>query len=225
MYRVFNRIKNWDSHHRLIFATVVACAVAVLGEGRLRVPALLVTIWNTFALCVLALAWLRIVTAQPGESLRTAKLQDSSRRTIFLFVILAACVSLFAVGYLLATAYGRHGGWLLGTIALALCTVIGSWFLIHTVFALHYAHIYYGDDPTTPGSKVGGLQFPDERTPDYLDFAYFSFVVGMTCQVSDVQVTGRRLRRWTLVHGLLSFAFNTILLALGINVVSGLLAS
>jgi len=113
----------------------------------------------------------------------------------------------------------------MGTIALAFATVISSWFLVHTVFALHYAHIYYGDDPTRPGSNIGGLEFPDERTPDYLDFAYFSFVVGMTCQVSDVQVTGRRLRRWTLVHGLLSFGFNTILLALSINVVSGLLAS
>ncbi len=108
-------------------------------------------------------------------------------------------------------------------MALAFATVIGSWSLIHTLFALHYAHIYYGDsDDPRVARHAGGLIFPDERTPDYLDFAYFSFVVGMTCQVSDVQISGRKLRRWALVHGLLSFAFNTAILALSINVVSSL---
>ena len=224
MFAFFKRIKNWDSHHRLIAATAVAALVAVATRGRLHIPMQLVAIWNAFSLSVLAQAWLRIVTARPRESLKTAKLQDSSQRMIFLFVVLAACVSLFAVGYLLGTAHGKHGGWLLGTIAVACGTVTASWLLIHTVFALHYAHIYYGDDPTRPGSHVGGVKFPDERTPDYLDFAYFSFVVGTTCQVSDVQVSGRRMRRLVLIHGLLSFAFNTILLALSINVVSGLIA-
>jgi len=172
---------------------------------------------------VLALAWVRIVTARPLESLRTAKLQDSSRRVIFLFVLLASCASLFAVGYLLGTAHGRHGEKLLETVALAFATVISSWSLMHTLFALHYAHIYYGEGGDLRGAgHAGGLIFPDERMPDYLDFAYFSFVVGMTCQVSDVQISGRRLRRWTLAHGLLAFAFNTAILALSINVVSSL---
>jgi len=222
MHSVFHQIKNCDAHHRLIFSAVVAGLVAIATHG-LRLPVQLVVIWNAFSLCVLALAWVRIVTARPLESLRTAKLQDSSRRMIFLFVLLAVCASLFAVGYLLGTAHGRHGGRLLETVALAFGTVVGSWSLMHTLFALHYAHIYYGDsgDPQVAG-HVGGLMFPEERTPDYLDFAYFSFVVGMTCQVSDVQISGRRLRRWALVHGLLSFAFNTAILALSINVVSSL---
>jgi len=223
MHSVFQRIKNCDAHHRLIFSAGVAVLVAFTTQGRMRLPVQMVVIWNAFSLCVLALAWVRIITARPLESLRTAKLQDSSRRVIFLFALLAACASLFAVGYLLGTAHGRHGGRLLETVVLAFATVIGSWSLMHTLFALHYAHIYYGEGGNPHGtSHAGGLIFPDERMPDYLDFAYFSFIIGMTCQVSDVQISGRRLRRWALAHGLLAFAFNTAILALSINVVSSL---
>ncbi|MCX6967802.1 MAG: DUF1345 domain-containing protein [Verrucomicrobia bacterium] len=223
MFFLFHRIKSWDAHHRLLASAGGAVLVAIATQGSLRLPVQVVTVWNAFCLCILALAWLRIITARPLESLKTAKLQDSSRRTIFVFVLLAACASIFAVGYLLGTAHGRHGGRLLETVALAFATVIGSWSLIHTVFALHYAHIYYGDSGDPHQARhAAGLLFPDEPNPDYLDFAYFSFVIGMTCQVSDVQVSGRRLRRWTLVHGLLSFAFNTAILALSINVVSSL---
>ena len=223
MNAVFHQIKNWDAHHRLIFSTVVTLFVAVATQGKVRLPLQIVAIWNTFSLCFLALAWTRIITARPRESLKTAKWQDTSQKMIFLFVILAACASIIAVGYLLGTAHKQHGGRLLETVALAFATVVGSWSLIHTVFALHYAHIYHGDssDPDKTG-YAGGLMFPKEQIPDYLDFAYFSFVVGMTCQVSDVQISGRRFRRLVLAHGLLSFAFNTAILALSINVVSSL---
>ena len=99
-----------------------------------------------------------------------------------------------------------------------------SWALLHTVYSLHYGHIYYGDsDPSEQFSAEKGLEFPGDEEPDYVDFAYFSFVIGMTCQVSDVQVTSKRMRRLTLLHGIISFAFNTVILALLINTVSGLL--
>jgi uncharacterized membrane protein len=89
---------------------------------------------------------------------------------------------------------------------------------------LRYAHAFYGDSDD-PGvhQHAGGLIFPGDRLPDYFDFAYFSFVVGMACQVSDVQITSRRMRRLTLAHSVLSFGFNTLVLALLINTVSGLL--
>src|SRR5271166_2586497 len=109
-------------------------------------------------------------------------------------------------------------------LLLAAATVVSSWFLMHTVFTMHYAHAYYRDDdndPNTIGS--GGLEFPNEKEPDFLDFAYFSFVIGMTCQVSDVQISSQGIRRLALVHGLLSFLFNTVVLALAINLASGLL--
>jgi uncharacterized membrane protein len=100
--------------------------------------------------------------------------------------------------------------------------VVASWTVTHTVFALHYAHHYYGDGPA-PGADDdrGGLAFPGEEPPDYWDFLYFSFVVGMTCQVSDVQVTSRAMRRMTLMHGVLSFFFNTVILALSVNLLAG----
>ncbi len=94
----------------------------------------------------------------------------------------------------------------------------------YTVFSLRYAHIFYGDSDEDAGDQQAyGLDFPGEKIPDYSDFAYFSFVIGMTCQVSDVQVTSGRMRRLTMLHGILSFGFNTVILAMLINTVSGLL--
>lgn len=102
--------------------------------------------------------------------------------------------------------------------------MVTSWTLLHTLFGLRYAHTFYGDSQQSGVHEhAGGLIFPGNRPPDYFDFAYFSFVVGMTCQVSDVQITSRRMRHLTLAHSVLSFGFNTIILALLINTVSGLL--
>jgi uncharacterized membrane protein len=100
--------------------------------------------------------------------------------------------------------------------------VLASWTLTHTMFALHYAHLYYGDDPLRKGRQDRrGLRFPDERTPDFWDFLYYAFVVGMTCQVSDVQVDSRHMRRLTLGHGVLAFFFNAVILALAVNFIAG----
>jgi uncharacterized membrane protein len=100
-----------------------------------------------------------------------------------------------------------------------------SWGFAHLLFAIHYAHAFYDDSPTAhdPKAVARGLEFPGEKDPDYWDFLYFSFVVGMTCQVSDVQVTGRLMRRLTLGHGIIAFLFNTVILALSINLLAGLL--
>lgn len=224
MKALLDRIINWDAHHRLVFAALASVSV-VLMTGHLRLPVEIVVAWNAFALTVLVLAWVRIFLGKPEKYLASAKLQDSSRSTIFLFVIIAACVSIFGVIYLLGTAKSLERAGLTKHVMLAIATVVGSWGLIHTLFTLHYAHTYYGDrdDDNCPG-RHGGLDFPGEENPDYLDFAYFSFVLGMACQVSDVQVSDRGLRRLALFHGMLSFAFNTIILALSLNIVSGLLS-
>jgi uncharacterized membrane protein len=121
-------------------------------------------------------------------------------------------------------------------IALTLVAVVASWLIVHTMFCLRYAHLYYSPSDISKTEPSGGLDFPiqnqsDQQSgqqpdyqPDYLDFAYFSFVVGMTAQVSDVEVTSRSLRRLVLLHSLLSFAFNTIVIALTVNIVSQLLS-
>ncbi len=172
----------------------------------------------------LALDWLTILTTPLRKIRELAQQQDLSRFLIFLFVVVTACAALFAVGFLVNVKKSPAGAHFVIHLLLTLSTVIFSWMLVHTVFGLRYAHTFYGDSDQ-PGVQqhAGGLIFPGDRPPDYFDFAYFSFVVGMTCQVSDVQITSRRMRRLTLVHSILSFGFNSIILALLINIVSGLL--
>jgi uncharacterized membrane protein len=173
---------------------------------------------------ILALDWLTILTTPLRKIRELAQQQDLSRLLVFLFVVSSACAALLAVGFLISVHKGETRGHLTVHLLLTLLTVISSWMLVHTVFGLRYAHAFYGDSDQ-PGvhQHAGGLIFPGDRPPDYFDFAYFSFVVGMTCQVSDVQITSRHMRRLTLVHSVLSFGFNTIILALLINTVSGLL--
>lgn len=180
--------------------------------------------WDVFALCVLSLAWLTILTTPPDKLRKRAQQQDVSRTLIFIFIVIAACSSLFAVGFLLHANKVEHQPHLVLHLGLALLAVVAAWSLAHTVFGLRYAHTFYGDDndPATQ-DYAGGLEFPGGAQPDYMDFAYFSFVIGMTFQVSDVVVTSREMRQLVLLHGMLSFGFNTVILALAINTASSLL--
>jgi uncharacterized membrane protein len=223
MARVLHWIPHEDARHRFLISLAVAAAIFFSLRGHLSLLTESIGTWDAFAVSALGLTWLTIVKT-PYEDLRGhAKEQDVSRFAIFVFVVTAACAALFAVVLLIRAHRVETSRHLTSHLLLALGTVGLSWALVHTVFSLRYAHIFYGDsDDRTVGEKAGGLAFPEEEHPDYSDFAYFSFVVGMTCQVSDVQVTSRRLRRLTLLHGMLSFAFNTVILALLINTVSGL---
>jgi uncharacterized membrane protein len=225
MVRILDLICRQDARHRLVIALVAATAVFLSLRGHVRPSTEVIAAWDTFVFCVLLLAWLTILTT-PVHKLRSrAKEQDVSRLVIFVFVVVAACAALFAVGFLISVNKAELRGHLTAHLILALGTVIFSWSVVHTAFGLRYAHAFYGDsdDPGTD-KRAGGLLFPgSEQMPDYFDFAYFSFVVGMTCQVSDVQVTSRRMRRLTLMHSVLSFGFNTVILALLVNTVSSLL--
>src|SRR4029077_2851054 len=137
---------------------------------------------------------------------------DEGRFAILVLTVLAALASLAAI---VAELGIGEGGKRTGTqLALATVTIFLSWTFIHTIFALNYAHDYYGEHR----AKSSGLQFPDDADPDYWDFVYFSFVVGMTCQVSDVAVASQPIRRTVIAHGVASFLFNTALLALPVNI-------
>jgi len=105
---------------------------------------------------------------------------------------------------------------------LAMVTILLSWAFVHTIFSLHYAHEYYGE---RRDKKVGGLRFPGDAQPDYWDFFYFSLVIGMTSQVSDVAITSRVIRRMVAVHGALAFLFNVAVLALTVSMISNLIKS
>ena len=214
---------HFDSHHRLGIAVIATAGAFFLTMGRMSSLVQTIVVWNVFCWTLLLLAWMRIIWGEAAAAARVARLQDSSRTLIFLIVVICTCASMLAVGYLLGTARSQHAGKLTWYVMLAMATVMASWSLMHTVFALHYAHIYYRKGDEDVGAEDdGGLQFPGETEPDFMDFSYFSFVIGMTCQVSDVQVTSQRIRKLALIHGVLSFLFNTAILALSINIISSL---
>ena len=223
--KIRHRLSHLDAHHRLVIALAFAAVAFLVFKGHLHWRTQLLATWDAYALCVLALAWTRIVTAHPRVVVRLATLQPTSRKVIFLFVMVAACAGLASVAFLLGLAKTMTG-WRLAThIGLALATVVLSWLLLHTIYALQYAHLFYREHHAPDAThRACGLIFPDgEIEPDYFDFAYFAFVIGMTSQVSDVQINSREMRRWALLHGIVSFAFNTAVLALSINLISGLL--
>ncbi len=217
-----NAFFKFDAHYRLYLSLGAALIAFALTRTTLSWPEASLITWIAFALTIIVMDWIIIFKAHPKEIRKIAKLQDSSRTLIFLFVIIASVISLSAILFLLKAAKGQADEVVIGHVLLAMASVIVSWWLVHTLFTMRYAHLFYTADEgqTTP---VGGLEFPGDKEPDYLDFVYFSFVVGMTFQVSDVEISSRHIRRLALIHGLVSFIFNTAIVALSINVVASMM--
>ena len=217
-----------DAHHRLLVSLCVSVGVLFFSWGRFSTPALVLVAWIGFALTVIVMDWIIILSSHPLEIRRIAKIEDSSRTLIFLFVIIASLISMLAIFFLLKSSKQLSPTVVTGHVLLGMASVIVSWVLVHTIFTLRYAHMFYATDPDDDNKKklLGGLEFPgNEKEPDYLDFVYFSFVVGMTFQVSDVEISSRQIRRLAWIHGMISFAFNTAIVALSINVISGLVSN
>jgi uncharacterized membrane protein len=208
-----------NAHRRLLLAVVAAAAVGFLLPPILPPAARLAVGWDSAVVMFLMATWWVVQACPPEKMQQTVLANDQGRVGILVLVLLAVVASLAAIFFLIQKAASAEPP--LAQVALAVFTIVCSWFLTHVMFALHYAHRFYRDDPATPESDAtGGLKFPDEAMPHYWDFLYFSFVIGMTAQVSDVQVTSRPMRRLVLWHGVLSFAFYTIILALTINIVA-----
>jgi uncharacterized membrane protein len=214
-----------DAHYRLYISLAIAAVVFYFIRTVLTTTGVVLLTWSSFALTIIILDWALLLTCHPKEVRKVASLEDSSRTLIFVFVIGAALVSLVSILFLLRADKHLSQAAITGHVILSMVSVILSWWLVHTIFTMRYAHLFYSTNPDDAGKKpVGGLQFPGDEEPDYLDFVYFSFVLGTTFQVSDVEISSRRIRRLALVHGLIAFAFNTAILALSINVVSGLVS-
>jgi len=224
MAGLIDLIAGYDARHRVILGSAAGAAVFLSLRNHVRLATDGIAAWDAFAFFVLTSAWLTILIT-PQQKLRArAQEQDFPRTVLFVFIVVLACAALFAVGFLVKVGRSEMRGHFTEHLLLGLATVVLSWSLLHTVFGLRYAHAFYGDgDQPSESVHAGGLVFPGNRKPDYFDFAYYSFVVGMTCQVSDVQITSHRMRRLTLLHSVLAFGFNTIILALLINTVSSLL--
>ena len=178
--------------------------------------------WCAGLVVYLGLAWWLCLGFDAKRTRERAQAQDEPSLVLLLVLLLAtvACVATITVlmqqsRELTGLQFGLHVG--LAAFALA-----SSWLFIQTIFTFHYAHRYYFDEKQHE-SDGAGLKFPGGQAPDYFDFMYYAFVVGMTSQVSDVAVTSKAMRRLTMLHAVLSFGFNMLILALSINVVAGLL--
>lgn len=191
---------------------VVVCVLLVLG-GTSGPSALLLgfDLGTLFYLAALARMFAR---ADHGHLARQAKLQDTGRRGTLAVAVMLSLVVLVALATELHAA--KAGG--VAAVGVAAGSVILSWLFMNTTFALHYAHSFYGEGD----GRQGGLEFPSTSKPDYWDFVYFSFVIGMCFQTSDVTVSGRHMRRLTLLHSVVAFFFNVFILAISVSVVGGL---
>jgi uncharacterized membrane protein len=193
-------------------------------------PVPLMVAWDGLALISITLTSFFIFTQHPCEIRKQLRAKDHTRQFFFLVVMLAAVASFLATWLLLNLVKQKFIPHLSESVTFALLTIALSWVFVHTRFAGLYAHFYYR--PTKRVDLAGlekqehiteGLLFPGcEKSPDYWDFVYFSFVIGMTCQVADVGIAHHQLRRLVLAHGLLSFFFNTSILALVVNIIAGL---
>lgn len=175
--------------------------------------------WNAGALLYLALTLHMMFRSSHARMRERAVLHDDGRRLILAMVVVAAVSSLAAIVGELAMARGLQAGQRYLHIGLALATLLSSWAFTQVTFATHYAHDYYA---ARLRGEPGGLDFPAEAAPDYADFLYFACIIGTSGQTADVSFTSRAMRRTGLLHCVLAFFFNATLLALGINIASGL---
>jgi uncharacterized membrane protein len=200
---------------RLFLAALLGVLVIALLPASARVAIRLIIGWDIGVGIYLVLALMVFARADVDLIRREAARQDEGRIAILVLTAGAALASLAAIFFELGTA-GKEGRDLLH-LGLAGLTLALSWAFVHTMFALHYAHEFYDEE------GGGGMKFPDDDEPDYWDFLYFSLVIGMTSQVSDVGVTAKPIRRLVAAHGVMSFVFNTSLLALAVNIAASAL--
>jgi uncharacterized membrane protein len=207
-------IRVGRAHLRLVVSAAIGVIAAVVIPTSPLTRVLLG--WDIgVALYLVAAAATMAQCASVDQMKKNAAAQDEGAYAILLLTVAASIASVGAIFAQLAvverSAYGIYG-------TLAVVTVVLSWLFIHTIFALHYAHDYYGG-----GRHTGGLQFPEDNKPDYWDFVYFAFVIGMTFQVSDVAVTQKSIRRMVVAHGVLSFFFTTAFIAMTVNIAAGVI--
>jgi len=208
--------------HQRVFAALAVVIVAYLIcpaglTGRTRG----IVAWDAGVLSFLGLTLHLFLTHDAKQMPALAEAQEEGGWTIFWVALLASMVSFFAVTSEFSGLKDLSGQQRALRVAFVAATLIMSWLLAHVVFAVRYALEWYDRDDA--GNLRKGLDFPGDSHPDYMDFLYFSMVLGMTFQVSDVQITARRPRRLALLHGLLSFLYNTVIIALTVNIAAGLL--
>ena len=180
----------------------------------------IISTWCAFAFSYVITSWIVMFNRKIEQIKQMAKQEDGSKTFVIIFTIISSIAAMVTV-LLLVISKDNSEKKEIFTVIVCFFSVMLSWVLVHTILTFHYAHVYY-DDESTKNPNGGGLKFPDDDEPDYLDFAYFSFVIGMTFQVSDVEVTDKQIRKLVLLHGLISFLLNTFVVALTVNFIAGL---
>jgi uncharacterized membrane protein len=205
------------AHPRLFSSAAIGFLVYLLlfllrKYGRPTLPGFFA--WDVVFICFLASAYWMVWHSDAAMIPEQSKRQDEGRNTVLLFAIGAVVIS---VAVILMWLSGETGAGSPPTLDLALVilTIALSWIFIHTIFMLHYAHEYYAEHR----GAGGGLRFPGNEQPDYWDFVYFAFGIGMAAQVADVMVTSKRIRQLVLIHSVLSFVFNVTLIAMTVSIV------
>ncbi len=222
------RVAPWPvrvvrGHLRTGTAIVVGVLAYLLLQGSLVPGARSVLAWDIGSLAFLGMAAHLFLNGDDGRMMRNAAAQAEGEWVIFFVTLAGVVFSFVALTVVFAGVKDLPPVPKRLHFALVAATLLLSWLVTHAIFAMRYAHEYYAtDDAPGPGID-GGLEFPGEQPPDYWDFCYFSLVLGMTFQVSDVQITSRKLRRLALVHGLIGFLFNTVIVALTVNIAASLL--
>lgn len=206
-----------DGNRRLLASALVGVAAAVVSRFTAAPTSSHILIgWNAGAICYLVLVWRLFLTADAAKVKRLS-VEEDERRTVLLGIVLSlVAASLVAVVQAMIVVKNEPA-WEQALVAgLAGLTLVTSWMLLQSVFVLHYAHRHFGD------ADGKGFDFPGEPASDYLDFVYLSFCIGATFQVSDTTVKTARLRRLITAHAATAYAYNTAILALGINIIAGL---
>ncbi len=212
----------FGGHARLFAAILIGAGTLMVVPGHWHAQERGIVAWDIATAAYLALMLYLFLATPTGRMEARAIAQQDGEWTLFWLVLAAVSASFVAI----IAEFGGMKNLAPGArdlrVGLVVATLLLSWVLTQAVFALRYAHEFYS---RTPGASVvdGGLQFPGDDHPDYLDFFYFSAVLGMTFQVSDVQITSRKLRRLATLHGMLGFLFNTVIIALTVNLTSSLL--
>ena len=190
--------------------------------------------WNVAIVAYLVLVGSMMARSTHESMRRRAKELDEGRHTVLILAMVAALSSLAAIVFELFNLKNAAGGVVVLHVGLSVATIITSWSFVHVIFTEHYAHAFYSsDDPIDDaeddakddagGRKRMALRFPGQVRPDYLDFLYFSFTIGVANQTADTEVVSRGMRALVLIHSIISYFFNTIILALTINIAASML--
>lgn len=210
---------------RLVAATVTGIAIGLalaVVPNDLRLSTRAIFAWDGAMALFISTTLIMMGVCDETRIRARAAQEDEGQNLILGLAIVAAAVSLVAVAAELSIAKGEHGLAKGLRVGLAFVTVLASWVFVQMVFALHYAHEFYGEAEEGDAPVRGGLVFPGDDAPDYWDFLYFGSVIGVAAQTADVSFASKNMRRIGMVHGLVAFVFNTVVMALTINLLAGL---